>query len=690
MNVDFAQGQSFATVTIPIFDDNAVEGTESFYVSLTASPSSGVVVPGGSATAEVRIIDNENANTVEFAGTDFSVNEQDGTALVTVRLNRGGSSNDIVTVQYFTETGSATPGVDYTAITPQSNSRLTFAPGETIKTFSVAIVNDTIPENTETIGLVLASPTSATLGANSAATLSILDNDSAGTVQFSNANYSVSENSGSVTLIALLNRTGNTNSAVSVNFTTIAGSAAETRFVPTSGTINFAPGSAVATVVIPVLNDSVIQPPQNFFVLLSSPINASLGSPSSATVTIQDDDGLNTVEFDAAQYGAVEIELAAQVRVRAVRGGDPNQVLSVNLTLGATGDTAVNPDDYGNPSSLTVTFPAGVSVQSVTIPITNNPAPQGVKTFTVGLTNPGSFTSIGRQSSCRVTIFDNSGPNTAQFLTSAHRFREGDQAAIAVTVVRFGAFDVNGTTVSYATELRAGDTAQAGVNFTPVSGDIRFAPLLDRIGDPPRTVVVDNEHVKTIIIPTPDNTLIEGDVTFHLTLLSSDVAQLGSISTTQITITDDDLGNVIQFSSANFSVVENGGNAVLTVNLIPNGDASRASSVDYAATGITALAGFDFSPVTGTITFAPGERTKTILVPINDDDIVEDSETFRVTLSNPSPGTIIGTPPNAIVTIIDNDTGPNPTPTPGEASIVHFSQESFSAVTTEPNVSLIG
>ena len=144
----------------------------------------------------------------------------------------------------------------------------------------------------------------------------------------------------------------------------------------------------------------------------------------------------------------------------------------------------------------------------------------------------------------------------------------------------------------------------------------------------------------------------------------------------------------MQFSSANFSVVEGAGNAVLTVSLTPNGDASRASFVDYAATGITAFAGFDFSPVTGTLIFAPGERTKTILVPINDDDIVEDSETFRVTLSNPSPGTIIGTPPNAIVTIIDNDTGPNPTPTPGSASIVHFSQESFSAVTTEPNVSL--
>ena len=99
-----------------------------------------------------------------------------------------------------------------------------------------------------------------------------------------------------------------------------------------------------------------------------------------------------------------------------------------------------------------------------------------MKTFTVGLIDPGPFTSIGTQATARVTIFDNAGPNTAQFLTSANRFKEGDQLAIAITVVRFGDFDVNGTSVDYTTELRVGDTAQAGVNFTPVSGTIFLRP----------------------------------------------------------------------------------------------------------------------------------------------------------------------------------------------------------------------
>ena len=116
--VAFAQGQTFATFDVPIFDDTEVEGTESFFIALSASPNSGVIVPGGTQNAEVSIIDNESANTVEFVSTTYSASENGGTAIITVRVNRVGDQNQLVTVQYFTETGSATPG----RITPPSRA----------------------------------------------------------------------------------------------------------------------------------------------------------------------------------------------------------------------------------------------------------------------------------------------------------------------------------------------------------------------------------------------------------------------------------------------------------------------------------------------------------------------------------------------------------------------------------------
>ncbi len=61
-----------------------------------------------------------------------------------------------------------------------------------------------------------------------------------------------------------------------------------------------------------------------------------------------------------------------------------------------------------------------------------------------------------------------------------------------------------------------------------------------------------------------------------------------------------------------------------------------AATVDYETSDGTAIAGSDYTAVSGTLTFAPGETSKTVTVTIPDDDIHEDVEEFRLTLSNPS------------------------------------------------------
>lgn len=674
-DVVFNAGESAKSVDIPILNDNAVTGTLTFAVTL--APRSGgpsfLLDPQGS-TARVSIIDAAPSNTVEFVDSDPAVPRGTGPAKIAVRLNRAPGNDQTVTVNYSTANSSgspqaAVPHVDYTPV----SGTLTFAPGQSLRIFEVPILDNTGASDIRRLVLNLSSPSAnASLGV-STALLSILPANSAGRIQFSSSEYSAYENNGSVTLTVLLDRTGDTSRTVTVDYFTTPGSAGTNRFVPTSGRLTFANGASLGTITVPILNDTIVQQqPQSFFVTLSNPQNGSLGTPSQAEVFIQDDDGFNTVQFDSPEYGVVEREGAVQVRVRAQRGGDPNQILTVQIALGATGDTATNPEDYQTPSSTIVTFPAGVNVQSVTIPVTDNPAAQGVKTFTVRLVNPGPLTQIGPQSAARVTIFDNAGPNTVQFLATGYRLREGDQAAIGISVVRFGDFDVQGTTVTYTTELRAGDTAQPGVNFEPTSGSIRFAPLISQ------NLVVDNEHQKIIMIPIPNNTLIQGDVTFHVTLTGSDVAQFGNISTTKITIMDDDLGNVVRFSSSTYSVAENSGSAVLTVQLVPSGDASRPSTVDFAATPITAFAGFDFSPVTGTLIFAPGETTKSIIVPIHNDTVAEGPETFRVTLSNPNPGTIVGVPGTTIVTIIDDDV----------SSTIEFSPANYTVAENAGSVTL--
>src|SRR3954447_817218 len=98
----------------------------------------------------------------------------------------------------------------------------------------------------------------------------------AGTIQFASDSYDAYETAGSVTLTVLLNRTGNTNAPVSVHYQTMPGSANASRFTPVSGVLNFAAGSPVATITVAINNDTIVEPPQSFTVVLSKPVNATL------------------------------------------------------------------------------------------------------------------------------------------------------------------------------------------------------------------------------------------------------------------------------------------------------------------------------------------------------------------------------------------------------------------------------
>src|SRR5262249_21162935 len=143
--------------------------------------------------------------TVQFNNATYSVIENGGTATITV--TRAGGSSGSVTVNYATSNGTATAGSDYTT----TSGTLTFADGETSKTFTVPIIDDTAVEGNETINLTLSSPGGAALGSQSTAVLTIQDDDVAqpGVLQFSASAYTVNESQGTVTIT--VTRTGGSN-----------------------------------------------------------------------------------------------------------------------------------------------------------------------------------------------------------------------------------------------------------------------------------------------------------------------------------------------------------------------------------------------------------------------------------------------------------------------------------------------
>lgn len=100
--------------------------------------------------------------------------------------------------------------------------------------------------------------------------------------------------------------------------------------------------------------------------------------------------------------------------------------------------------------------------------------------------------------------------------------------------------------------------------------------------------------------------------------------------------------------------------AVFTVTL--SQASTQPISVQYATMNGTALAGSDYTAASGTLTFAPGETSKTVTVQVLRDTVAEATEAFTVRLSNPTNATLTKT--SATGTIQDDDDVPPPPPPP--------------------------
>lgn len=112
----------------------------------------------------------------------------------------------------------------------------------------------------------------------------------------------------------------------------------------------------------------------------------------------------------------------------------------------------------------------------------------------------------------------------------------------------------------------------------------------------------------------------------------------------------------LRFGSASTSVNEGAGQA--SIGVVRAGGDDGMVSVEFATANGSATAGADYTPRSGTLTFADNEDgTKTFTVPILNDAVDESNETVNLSLSNPGGGATLGSPSSATLTIIDNDDG---------------------------------
>lgn len=351
------------------------------------------------------------AGSLQFSASSYSTNEYDGS--VTVYVMRTGGSGNEVSVNYTTGDGSATAAVDYQS----SSGSLNWADGEsTTKSFSVSIYNDGIYEGNETFTIILSSPTGgASLGSPGTATVTIIDDDPPppGSLQFSTSSSDVNENSGNLTVY--VTRTNGNNGAIGVSYSTSNGSAtAGNDYQSSSGSLSWTDGDiATKSLLISILDDSIYEGDETFTVTLSDPSGgASLGSPSTTSVTIIEDEPLppGSLQFETSSYNVDENSGSVSVYVTRTNGS--NGAVGIDYTT--SDGSAMAGSDYQNSLGSLSWADGETTPKSISVNIFDDAIYESTENFLVTLSNPSGGASLGNPNTATVTIL-NDDPNDTLF-----------------------------------------------------------------------------------------------------------------------------------------------------------------------------------------------------------------------------------------------------------------------------------
>ncbi len=614
----FAAGETSKSITVNVTNDAVFEGAQDFSVVISA-PTNAIL---GDATQVATIVDDgrtlpgggtaNDDRPVFTIGSDVIIDEAAGTATFTV--TKSGSTDLSSSVDFATANGTATAGSDYAA----TSGTLTFAAGETSKMVTVTINNDAIYEISEDFSIAISNPVNAVLGATTSVTGTIVDNDTAPTVS-SITSPTVAEGGD---LVYTVNLTNGSSTVTTFPYTLGSGTAATTDYgtpsfsngVTLSGsTLSIPAGVTSFTVTLPTINDVLDEATET--VPLTIGTVTGIGN-------ITDNDPAPSLAINDVTVNEAAGTATFTVTLSAASGQ------TVTVGYNTSNGTATSALDYTAIVSGTLSFAAGVTSQTITVPIINDTLFEGNETFNVNLLNPTNATiadnlGVG-------TIVDNDTAPTVSSITSPTVAEGGDlvytvnltNGSSTVTTFPYTLGSGTAATTDYGTPSFSNGVTLSGSTLSIPAGVTSF----------------------TVTLPTINDVLDEATETVPLTI--GTVTGIGNI-------TDNDPAPSLAINDV--TVNEAAGTATFTVTL--SAASGQTVTVGYNTSNGTATSALDYTAiVSGTLSFAAGVTSQTITVPIINDTLFEGNETFNVNLLNPTNATIADN--LGVGTIVDNDTAP--------------------------------
>ncbi len=630
------------TISVSIANDAVDEAVETFAVTLS-NVQQASLAGGGSTLSAAGTITDDDERGVTVSETQLDLAEG-GSGIYTVVLTSEPTADVTVNV-------TVPQGTDVSV----DKTSLTFTAGDwnTAQTVTVGAAGDADAVDDAAVTISHSVSSTGDYGGETAADVEVTIAES-DTPTLSIADESVAEDAGTVTFTVTLSVASSNEVTVAYATSNGTGPGAATAgedYTEANGALTFPANSAAAqTIRVPITDDDVDEANETFTVTLSAAQQATLSGGQAtlaATGTITDDDARGVTVTPTA----LTVEEGGSGTYAVVLTSQPTADVTVDVTVPQGTDVSVDK------TSLTFTSDDWETAQTVTVGAAgdDDAVVDDAVTITHAVSSAGDYAGE-TAADVEVRIAESDTPTLSIADESV-----AEDAVSATFTVTLSVASSNEVTVKYATSNGTGpEAATAGEDYTEADGTLTFP--------------ANSAAPQTIRVPITDDDLDEADEeTFTLTLHSAAHADLAGGGTTLAaagTITDDDDPPAAGIADAGAS--EGDGGITFTVSL--ETASARVVTVDWATAADAAAvnpatADADYTAANGTLSFPAQSTERTIRVLLVDDDAVEESETFKVELSNARYATLQASAAAAVGTIADDDVAPPPgedPPTPGE------------------------
>lgn len=609
--VTIPAGLTSAPFAIDAFADLLDEADETVTVSIQSVSNATDV----SSPQSLTILDIDDAPNISMTVDITNLDEAEGVLTGTVSL----AAPSGLTVSAGLDLSGNAVAADFEV----TGEAISFAPGETVVTFSIQAVDDTLFEGNETLVIDLANVDNAIENPEQQATVTIVDNDLAPALTLTLDAVEANEGelvTGTVSL--------DTVSALPVMVDLVTGGVASSvdDFILSPTTVAIAAGETSADFTITLIDDPFDEFNETLTIALEGLVNAREISDQKQATLIRDNDEPPAVSLQLDRVSILENGGVANGTVSI----DQVSRLDVTVALGLAGDAVIDEDFLVSATSLTI--PAGSTEVPFTITAVGDVLDEVDEAIVVTFADVSNAQELVSQSATLAVLDDDDPPIVSLSFDEDAIDENGGRAVGTVSIDAPSSLPIT-------VEVAVDGTADDAVDFSLPVTTVMIAP---------------GETEATFEIVGLDDQLHETDENILVSFSSLSNVRESVAQQATITIIDDDDPPVVSLA-LDAEQVDEGGTVTGSVQI--DGVSALEVVVELGLAG-TAMSGDDFTAPPTLLTITPGETEATFTIDSIQDGLDELNETVIVSFSSVQ-NAGEASPQEQLFTIVDVDEAPN-------------------------------